>query len=121
MALTWLDQLLFMTAVGLLALYGLAFSSHFPAEFRSPELKRGVGVAVLWGTSVAASLAVFVTFAIALRTLSWPGIIIGGGAMLLAAPLLLRPFHNSFVNGPMSLLAFATGGVVVAFCLWTVS
>jgi len=110
-----------MMAVGLLALYGLTFSGHFPAEFRSPQLKEGVGTAVLWGTLAAASLAAIVVFAMALRALSWPTMVIGGGATLLATPLLLRPFPDRFVDGPASLITFAAGGALAAFCLWIIS
>jgi hypothetical protein len=33
--------------------------------------------------------------------------VIGGGAMVLFAPLLLQPFPDSFVNGRRGLLTFA--------------
>ena len=33
--------------------------------------------------------------------------VIGGGAMVLFAPLLLQPFPDSFVNGRQGLLIFA--------------
>ena len=56
--------------------------------------------------------------AIALRTLPWPAIIIGGGAMLLAAPLLLRPFPDRFVDGLAGLATFAVSALAIAAVLW---
>ncbi len=116
----WFDLVLFMLAVGLLALYGLAFSGHFPAEFRNPKLNRGGGAMMLWATLAAAGLAAIAVFAVALHALPWSAIIIGGGGMLLAAPLLLRPFPDRFVDGLSGLVAFAAGALVIAVALWAV-
>jgi hypothetical protein len=118
MTLPWVELLLFMLAVGLLALYGLTFSGHFPAEFRAPELKTANGAIVLWTTLATACLAAIIVLGLALLTLPWSAIIIGAGAMLLAAPLLLRPFPDRFVNGRAGLIAFATGGILTALGLW---
>ena len=46
-----------------------------------------------------------------------PAAVIGGGAMVLFAPLLLQPFPDSFVNGRRGLLIFAgiaTGLALIA-------
>ena len=119
MMLPWFALLLFMVAVELLALYGLAFSGHFPAEFRNPKLKRGIGATAFWATLAAAALAAAITLAMALRMLTWPAIVIGGGAMLLAAPLLLRSFSDTFVNGLAGLATFAVSALAIAIVLWT--
>jgi hypothetical protein len=57
MTLPWVELIIFAIAVGLLALYGLTFSGHFPAEFRNPQLRGGLGAAILWGTLITACLA----------------------------------------------------------------
>jgi hypothetical protein len=120
MTLPWDALALFMIAIGLLALYGLAVSGHFPAEARVPALRSGLGATILWATVVAAGFAAIITIITALRVLPWAAIIIGGGAMLLFAPLLLRPLPDRFVNGYAALLAFAVGAVVAALILWVV-
>ena len=116
----WLELAFFMVTIELLALYGLAFSGHFPAEFRSAELTGGPGAMLFWATLVAAVLAAMVAGCIALRVLSWPAIVIGGGAMLLAAPLLLRPFPDRFVNGLAGLATFAMSALAAAVLFWAV-
>jgi hypothetical protein len=114
----WLQLALFTITVELLALYGLAFSGHFPAEFRNPRFKSGFGAIAFWATLAAAALAALIALAMALRMLTWPAIIIGGGAMLLAAPLLLRPFPDRFVNGLAGLATFAMTALGAAVLFW---
>jgi hypothetical protein len=114
----WLQLAFFIITVELLALYGLAFSGHFPVEFRNAELRNGTGAMLFWATLAAAVAAVIVAGGVALRVLSWPAIVIGGGAMLLAAPLLLRPFPDRFVNGLAGLATFATSALGVAVLFW---
>jgi hypothetical protein len=114
----WLQLAFFMITVELLALYGLAFSGHFPAEFRNTELRNGAGATLFWATLAAAVLAAIVAGCMALRVLSWPAIVIGGGGMLLATPLLLRPFPDRFVNGLAGLATFATAALGAAVLFW---
>jgi hypothetical protein len=105
---------IFMGLVLVLALYGLTVSGHFPAEFRDPSLKTTFGKTVLWATLVVACLLVIVAIAIAWRSLPLYATILAAGAMVLVAPLLLRPFPDRFVNGRGGLLAFAAIGVALA-------
>jgi hypothetical protein len=114
----WGEALLFMLEVLLLALYGLTASGHFPREVRAEEFKRGKGAVFLWATVVAAGLAGALSLVIAWATLPWYAIVIGGGAMVLIAPLLLRPFPDGFVNGRPGLMTFAAGAVLVAAVMW---
>lgn len=116
--MSWLQLAFFIITVELLALYGLAFSGHFPAEFRNAEFRGGMGAMLFWATLAVAALAAIVAGCVALRVLSWPAMIIGGGAMLLAAPLLLRPFPDHFVNGIAGLAAFALGALASAVLFW---
>jgi hypothetical protein len=118
MTFPWSELALFMVAIALLALYGLTVSGHFPAEVRAPALRSTTGAATLWTTLVAAGVAAIITIAAALRALPWSAIIIGGGAMLLFAPLLLRPLPDRFVNGYAALVGFAGGAVLAALILW---
>ncbi len=114
----WLQLAFFVITVELLALYGLAFSGHFPVEFRSAELRGGTGALLFWATLAAAVLATIVAACSALRVLPWPAIVIGGGAMLLAAPLLLRPLPDRFVNGLAGLVTFAMSALAAAVLFW---
>ncbi len=118
MTLPWGELALFMIAIALLALYGLTVSGHFPAELRAPALRSAIGATTLWATLVVAALAAIIAIAAAVRALPWSEIIIGGGAMLLFAPLLLRPLPDRFVNGQAALLVFAGGAVLAALILW---
>jgi hypothetical protein len=101
------DLALFMAQMLVLGLYGLTVSGHFPAEFRAPSLRGTSGALLLWGTIAIAAAASVLLLVFASRRVELPFAIIGGGAMLLAAPLLLRPFPDSFVNGRRGLVTFA--------------
>jgi hypothetical protein len=101
-----IDLALFMGLVLALSLFGLTASGHFPREFRPASLQSDFGAVVLWG-----SLAIAAALAAIAATLAWQrlplyAIIIGGGVMVLFAPLLLRPFPDSLVNGRAGLILF---------------
>jgi hypothetical protein len=117
-AVPWSELVLFMSGVGFVALYGLTVSGHFPAEFRADELKGGAGAIIMWGTIVVTCVAAVTTLIVAWIVLPWYAIAIGGGAMLLAAPLLLRPFPDWFVNGRAGLLTFAAAATATAIVIW---
>ena len=119
--INWVALVLLMGTVLLVALYGLAASGHFPAEFRAEKLQRGWGVVVLWGTMIATGLAGAVALVLAWSALPWHATVIGAGAALLFAPLLLQPMPDSFVNGRRGLLVFATGAVILAVLMWRVA
>jgi hypothetical protein len=114
----WVALGLLMGSVLLAALYGLAASGHFPAEFRPKKLQRGWGALVLWGTMIATGLAGAVALVLAWRPLPWYATVIGGGAALLFAPLLLQSLPDSFVNGRRGLLVLCAGAVVLAALMW---
>lgn len=114
----WTSLALLVGGILLVALYGLSASGHFPAEFRPPTLQGGLGSLLLWGTMVTAGLAGLATLVLAWRALPWYATVIGGGAALLFAPLLLQPLPDRFVNGRRGLLAFAAGALVLAGLMW---
>jgi hypothetical protein len=115
MAPTPLPELtLFMALVLVLSLYGLAVSGHFPKEHRGASLRPAGGRILLWGTlALCAALAV-ATLAFAWRYVPLVAAVIGGGAMLLIAPLVLRPLPDSFVDGAPALLLFTGLGLGLA-------
>jgi hypothetical protein len=114
MALPPLPELaVFMALVLVLALYALTVSGHFPAEYRAPSLNTAAGRVLLWGTLALCAAVTVLVARFAWRHVPLYAAAIGGGAMLLAAPLVLRPLPDSFVNGRGGLLFFAA----VALCL----
>jgi hypothetical protein len=114
----WGTLLLFSGSVLSAALYGLTASGHFPAEYRPPRLQRGVGRVVLWATMLATVLAALAALVRAWSLLPWHVGLIGGGATLLFAPLLLQPLPDRFVDGQAGLLAFSAGAVLFAGLMW---
>ncbi len=108
---------LFMTIVLVAALQGLAASGHFPPQQRSRALQSGAGVIVLYGTIAIAAAAVAAAASIAWYAIPWPAAIIGGGAMLLAAPMVLRLLPDRFVDGRGALLGFAGAAAVFALMM----
>jgi hypothetical protein len=47
----------------------------------------------------------------------WYAAVIGGGLAILAAPVVLQQFTDTFVDGLASLLSFAGAGVLRVFLL----
>jgi hypothetical protein len=105
---------LFMALAMALSLYGLAVSGQFPREHRSPALSAGAGPAILFASIGIAIVCLAVGLTFAWRFVPWYAAIIGGGAMILAAPLVLQSFPDGFVDGRSALIAFAGAGVVLA-------
>jgi hypothetical protein len=105
---------IFMGLVLMTALYGLTVSGHFPAEFRSPAFGSPLGKAIIWGTLAVSAAIVAVALALAWYRLPLAAAIIGGGAMLLFAPLLLQPLPDDFVDGRLGLLTFSGLGATLA-------
>ena len=111
---------LFMLLVLASALYGLSLSGHFPGARRDPALMLGVGPTVLRASIAATAVAAAAGLIAAAHTISAPAAVIAGGAMLLAAPLVLRLFSDRFVDGRGALIAFAAAAALSALVLiWT--
>jgi hypothetical protein len=108
---------LFMALLMALSLQGLAASGQFPREHRSPALSAGVGPAILFASVGLAIVCLFVGLTLAWRLIPWYAAIIGGGAMVLAAPLVLQWFPDSFVDGRGALIAFAGAGAVLTLAM----
>ena len=108
---------LFIALVLSVALTVLAASGHFPPEHRAASLRSGLGRIILFGACVISALALVVGAAVAWLVLPWPAAVIGAGAAMLAAPLLLRPLPDPFVNGRAALLAFAGASALLTVAL----
>lgn len=105
------DLAVFMGLVLAFALFGLAASGHFPAEHRAPVFQTVSGRAILW-FSIACAVIVFgAAVLLAVERLPAYASVIGGGAMLLAAPLILQGFPDAFVDGRVGLVTFAGLGL----------
>jgi hypothetical protein len=110
----------FMALVLVLSLYGLTVSGHFPEEHRAASLKTAGGRLLLWGTIALCAALTITALTFAWRHLPLPAAIIGGGAMVLIAPLLLQPLPDTFVNGRRGLLTFTIIGVGLALTAGTI-
>jgi len=97
----------FMVLLLSASLYGLAASGHFPAEHRAPSLRTGFGRVVLFGSLALCPICLLGGVALIWHAVPWYAAVIGGGTMVLIAPLLLQPFPDSFVNGRAALLTFS--------------
>ena len=112
-----LPLVLFVALVLSAALGALAASGHFPREHRAPALRSGFGGLLLFGASGLAALSLIVGAVAAWRILPWPVAVIAGGAAILAAPILLRPRPDRFVDGRAALLAFSGTSILLALVL----
>jgi hypothetical protein len=108
-----------MALVLVLSLYGLTVSGHFPEEHRAQSLRTAGGRLLLWGTLVLSAVLAVSALAFAWARLPLPAAVIGGGAMVLIAPMLLQPLPDSFVNGRRGLITFTVLGVGLALAAGT--
>lgn len=110
------ELVVFAALVLVLSLYGLAVAGHFPVEHRADVFRARSGAIILWGTIALAVMSLLAMLHLAWTRLPLYAAVIGGGAMLLAAPLVLQPFPDSFVNGRRGLLILAgtAGALAIA-------
>jgi hypothetical protein len=108
---------LLMALVLSCSLHGLAASGHFPKEHRSAALSAGGGPLVLFGSIVLSLLSLAAGLMLGLRTIPWYSAVIGGGAMVLMAPLVLQAFPDDIVNGRAGLIMLSGINAFVAVVL----
>lgn len=111
---SWPAMSLFVAQACILALYGLTVSGHFPAEHRMPSLRTAAGATLLWGTIAVALCAGGTAVMLAARTLPWAAAVIGAGAAILFAPLILQSLPDSFVDSRRGLILLAGAAGLLA-------
>lgn len=105
--ISWPSFVIFSAFVLVIAVFGLAFSGHFPAAKQKPEMRGWPGRLLLWTSAVSAALAGAKMFGLAASVLTFPVAIIAGGAALLTAPLVLQRLPDAFVDGRCGLMTLA--------------
>jgi hypothetical protein len=108
---------LLMVLVLSFSMHGLAASGHFPREHRSAALRAGAGPLVLFGSLLLSVLSLATGLVLGARVIPWYAAVIGGGAMVLMAPLVLRTFPDDVVNGRTALIVLSGANAVVAVIL----
>jgi hypothetical protein len=114
---TVLPLALFMALMLSFSMHGLAASGHFPKEHRSAALRAGAGPLVLFGSLLLSFLSLATGVVLAARMIPWYAAVIGGGAMVLAAPLVLRLFSDAAVDGRVALILLSGASAVWAAIL----
>jgi hypothetical protein len=119
MPLATLVPLVPFTALFLLvSLYVLSASGHFPRASRLPAMAQGSGSLILWGSMLTTAACLILALAAGWALIPWYAAVIGGGAGILVAPLVLQWFPDGFVDGKGALIGFAGGAVVFAVLLY---
>src|SRR5262245_54676680 len=108
---------LFTLLMLVLSLHGLSASGHFPPEHPAGTLRSLPGVVILHGTILIALTALIAGLWAAWRLIPWYAAVIAGGLAILAAPLVLQEFSDSFVDDHRSLLSFAGASLAFAIML----
>jgi hypothetical protein len=117
----WFDLFLFMALFAAASLHGLAASGQFPREHRAASLQSAAGSAILYGSIIVTLLSLLAGLFFAWQTIPWYAAVIGGGAPVLFAPLLLRPLPDKFVNGRAALLFFSAIAAAIALVMLKLS
>jgi hypothetical protein len=95
----------------------LAASGHFPKEHRAHALASGSGALVLHGSTAISGLSLVVGILAAWRHIPWYAAVIGGGLVLLGAPLLLRLMSDAVVNSRVLLIGLGATSALLAILL----
>jgi hypothetical protein len=112
-----LPLVLFTLLLLMLSLHGLSASGQFPREHRAAALSSPLGAVILHGTILIALTSLIAGLWVAWRLIPWYAAVIAGGLAILAAPLVLQEFSDSFVDGRGSLLSFAGASVALVIML----
>jgi hypothetical protein len=112
-----LPLVLFTLLILMLSLHGLSATGHFPREHRAAALRSPLGTVILHGTILIALTSLIAGLWAAWRLIPWYAAVIAGGLAILAAPLVLQKFSDSFVDDRGSLLSFAGASVALAIML----
>ena len=99
--------MLFMVLLLVVCVFVMTAAGHFPARFREQIFRTPSGAAILWGSIFIVGVSAIVAIAFAIQVLPWYAAVIGGGLMVLAAPLLVQPFPDRAVDSPQALLILA--------------
>src|SRR5690242_7724955 len=114
---TILPLVVFTLLIFVLSLHGLSASGHFPREHRAAVLRSPLGVVILYGSILVALTALIAGLWAAWRLIPWYAAVIAGGLAILAAPLVLQEFSDSFVDDHRPLLSFAGASVALTIIL----
>jgi hypothetical protein len=117
----WFDLLLFIALLATVSLHWLAASGQFPREHRAAHFRSAIGAPILFGSIAVTLVSLFIGLRFAWQTIPWYAAVIGGGAPVLFAPLLLRPVSDTFVNGRAALLSFSIIAAAIAIVMLKLS
>jgi hypothetical protein len=109
---------------GLLLAVSLHFLSaigHFPKASRTPEIGTGAGPVILYGTIALLLPAVAYGAWLIWRSAPWYAVVLGGGAAVLFAPLILQNFSDRFVDGRPALIVFAVLACLALLGMWLIA
>jgi len=108
---------IFVTLMLLASLQTLSASGHFPKASRLSAVAQGSGPAVLWTSMIVTAGSVVAGIAATWMLVPWYAAVIGGGAAILLAPLVLQVFPDRMVDGKIALIGFAAAAAVLAALL----
>ena len=112
---------LFVALLVVLSLHGLAASGHFPRRYRSTPFTSGAGPTILFASIAIAALSLFIGVAYAWRTIPWYAAILGGGAAVIVAPMILQRLPDPFVDGRSALIIFTGSGALLALTMISIA
>ncbi len=113
-AVNWLALLLFAALIVTIAMFGLSLSGHFPAP-QNRQLKDWPARALIICSIIVVAFCTAKALGLAMGRLPAPIAIIGAGAALLVAPLILKSLPDSFVDGRRGLVTLAGVAAFLAF------
>src|SRR5215208_2909812 len=85
---------LFAALLLIISLHALAASGHFPHRHGSPA--SGIGSLVLYGSTAVVLACLMIGLALAWWLVPWYAAVIAGGLSVLAAPVVLQQFPDTF-------------------------
>ena len=94
-------------------MFVVVVAGHFPVQSRAEKFRSFSGLMVLWGSICIVAISVLGMVYLAVAALPFYAVIIGGGLMVLVAPLAVQPFPNRVVDARVSLVGLAVVSLVL--------
>lgn len=116
----WAALAVFALAILYASLFMLTVAVHFPRSSKGKETLGTSGEAMLWLSILIAATVAALTISLFYANLPWYIAVIAGGACILAAPYLLHPLPDRFLNGRSILLGYSVVGIAISTVIWRI-
>lgn len=111
----WMELSVFSALILTASVFVVVSSGHFPARDRTVALKTISGSMLIWCSIFILLLSTILGLYVGYRLVPWYAAIIGGGLMVLIAPLIAQSLSDAFVDGKSALVVLIAIALALDF------